>query len=106
MSRVIILVIFCSPVFNACEAARNRNSEGPVCAPMGLHSQAGLSLGRLALELGLHLRALREGRMTRRFNFSTKPTPPALWLLSLAVRVVVLIPCLLLSGRRTLEDVR
>jgi len=44
--------------------------------------------------------------MTRRFNFSTKPTPPALWLLSLAVRVVVLIPCLLLSGRRTLEDVR
>ena len=44
--------------------------------------------------------------MIRRFNLTTKPTPPALWLLSLAVRVVVLIPCLLLSGRRTLEDVR
>ena len=44
--------------------------------------------------------------MTRRFNFSTKPTPPALWLLSLAVRVVALVPCLLLSGFGALGDVR
>jgi len=44
--------------------------------------------------------------MIRRFNLTTKPTPPALWLLSLAVRMVALVPCLLLSGFRALEDVR
>ena len=33
--------------------------------------------------------------MTHRFNITSKPTPPALWLLSLAVRVVALPWCLL-----------
>jgi len=44
--------------------------------------------------------------MTHRFNITSKPTPPALWLLSLAVRVVALVPCLLLSGCRAMGDVR
>ena len=42
--------------------------------------------------------------MTRRFNFSTKPTPPALWLLSLAVRVVVLVPCVVALAVERLAD--